>query len=79
MAIAAQAEEFIDAATFLDRLGPDAERQELIGGRVVMMTGGTARAFALTARLVALLDDRLPRGCTAFGGCQSARTIGWSA
>ena len=42
MAIAAQADEIPDAATFLDRLGPDPERQELIGGRVVMTTDAKA-------------------------------------
>ncbi len=76
MAVAAQTDEILDAASFLERLGPDPERQELIGGRVVMMTGGTVAAAMLAARLVTLLNNRLRSGCMAFGDGSLVRIDG---
>jgi len=68
MAVAAESEPLLDADSFLARLGPDAERQELIEGRIVMMVGGRRAAFALSARLVIALGNRLAGGsCMAYG------------
>jgi len=68
MAVAAETEPLLDASSFLAGLGPDAERQELIEGRVVMMVGGRRAAFALSARLVIALGNRFAGGpCMAYG------------
>lgn len=68
MADAAPAERLLDADAFLAQLVEDGPPQELIHGRIVMMTGGRRAAFHVGARLLTLLNMRLMGGpCTALG------------
>ena len=68
MTDAALAEPLLDADAFLAQLVEDGPRQELIHGRIVMMTGGRRANFAVSAQLLVAVAMRL-RGtpCRAFG------------
>ncbi|HEX6144424.1 MAG TPA: Uma2 family endonuclease [Geminicoccaceae bacterium] len=68
MATALPADELLDADTYLSRLGEDEPRQELIHGRIVMMTGGRRANFALSAGLLIALGTRLAgKPCRPYG------------
>lgn len=58
----------LDVETYLAQLGEDEPRQELIHGRIVMMTGGRRGAFALSSQLFMAIGTRL-RGkpCRTYG------------
>jgi Uma2 family endonuclease len=60
--------DLLDAETFLAQLGVDEPRQELVHGRIVMMTGGRREAFALSAQLLIAFGTRLQgKPCRPYG------------